>query len=128
MILLDTCVLLWLAASPERISPTAREHIAKAEGHLLVSATSAFEIGIKHRKGKLRLPLPPDQWFAEVVDFHGLREIPINREIAVHSTLLPPLHSDPCDRFLMATAQLGKYKLLTPDHLITSYPDVETVW
>lgn len=51
MLLLDTCAVLWLAADPARLSTTARHQIAADPAHLYVSAISAFEVGLKHRKG-----------------------------------------------------------------------------
>ena len=128
MILLDTCVLLWLAADQSKLSLKARELLGKSSGELVVSAISAFEIGLKHSKNKLRLPKSPDVWFHEALSFYDLRAIPITSEIAARSTLLPKLHADPCDRFLIATAQLGKYRLMTSDQSIAAYPDVDVIW
>lgn len=47
MILLDTCVLLWLAADPRAISTRAAELINRTPEGLFVSAISAFEVGQK---------------------------------------------------------------------------------
>jgi len=126
--LLDTCVLLWLAAAPTKLSAAARKRLSQQRGRLFVSAISAFEIGVKHSRGKLELPLPPDEWYAQALEFHGLREIPVNGPIALRSTALPRLHADPCDRMIVATAQLQGMTLLTPDPLIQAYPDIEVVW
>ena len=35
---------------------------------VLVSAISAWEIGLKQAKGKLSLPLPPDAWFRRALE------------------------------------------------------------
>ena len=58
MVLLDTCTLLWLVAAPERLSGIAKGLIEGAT-EAFVSAISAFEIGIKHSRGALDLPLDP---------------------------------------------------------------------
>jgi PIN domain nuclease of toxin-antitoxin system len=128
VILLDTCVLLWLAADPSRLSKLALDQLSEHRGRLFVSAISAFEIGIKHRKGKLELPMPPDDWYEEALEFHGLAEIPVSGRIASRSTLLPSLHSDPCDRILVATAQQHGVAILTPDPLIQAYPEIRWLW
>ena len=128
MYLLDTCTLLWLVADQSKLSRSALECIDSNDAALFVSSISAFEIGVKHRKGRLRLPMSPDAWFAGVVEFHDLREIRVDGPIAAHSTTLPTLHADPCDRMLVATAQRYRLKILTPDPLIGRYPGVETVW
>ena len=128
MILLDTCTLLWLAADERRLSATAREAIAANAGELFLSSISAFEIGVKHHKGNLELPLPPRIWVGRVLEQHGIVEIPVNCAIATASTALPRLHGDPCDRIIVATAQLHDLTILTPDTLIRAYPNVSVDW
>lgn len=128
MILLDTCTLLWLVGGSDRLSATARERLSEAAGELFVSSISAFEIGIKQRKGKLTLPMDAERWFAGALEFHGLLEVPVDARIAVRSTQLPPLHADPCDRMIVATAQLLGLTVLTPDPGIAAYPDADTAW
>ena len=128
MILLDTCALLWLASDQKRLSVKAKKEIEKCAGALFVSAISAFEISIKCRNKKLELPLPSVDWFSEALDFHGIREIPITSSIAVSAVLLPPLHNDPCDRIIIATAHLNKMKIITCDPFISSYKQAVVIW
>lgn len=128
MLLLDTCSLLWLVADQDRLSARARSLLAAKAGALFVSAISAFEIGIKARRKALTLLLPPEEWYARALEFHGLREIPVDGRIACRSTQLPPLHGDPCDRIIVATAQLAAMTLVTPDPLIRAYPGIEVAW
>jgi len=45
-------------------------------------AISGFEISVKHRKGKLGLPLPPREWLAQAFAAYVLRELPITLQIA----------------------------------------------
>lgn len=129
MILLDTCALLWLANGSDNLSPPAQELLRENAGSLFVSAFSAWEIALKHRSGKLELPRDtPAEWFAAVLEQHGLREIPVDSRIAAASVALPPLHTDPADRILIATAQTQDLTLLTPDALIRQYPELKTAW
>ena len=128
MTLLDTCTLLWLAADPSKLSDAAKEVLSKEDEPLFVSAISAFEIGLKHRKGRLSLPMEPDVWYERALAFHGLGEIHLSGKIAARSTMLPELHSDPCDRIIVATAQLLDLTILTPDDLIKAYPDIDVIW
>lgn len=127
MILLDTCTLLWLARG-EGLSPRAAEVITNSENGLFVSSISAMEIGTKMAKGKLVLPRPLREWWATVVEQHGMGEVPVEVEIAIASTQLPPIHGDPFDRLLIATARHLGATLLTPDAHIRSYPGLHTVW
>ena len=128
MLLLDTCAVLWLADDQESLSARAREAIEESAAGLFVSAISAFEIAIKHRQGKLRLPLEPAEWYAEALETHGLSEIPVSGEIALRATALPPIHRDPCDRFIIATALTKDLAVVTPDRTIPQYPGVRVVW
>jgi PIN domain nuclease of toxin-antitoxin system len=128
MILLDTCALLWLAANQKKLSPKAKQTIAEHAGSLFVSAITAFEIATKHRRGTLALSLPPREWYAATLDFHGIRELPVTGEIAIASAQLPRLHNDPCDRIIIATAAMNGMQVLTPDRLISQYRQGGTVW
>jgi PIN domain nuclease of toxin-antitoxin system len=53
MYLLDTCVLLWLAADQHSLSEKVIEILSSHPSGLFISAISAFEIGVKSAKGKL---------------------------------------------------------------------------
>ena len=128
MYLLDTCTLLWLVADQSRLSGRARRCIGDHSESLFVSAISAFEIALRHEHKKLRLPLPPPTWWSEVLSFHGITEIPVTGEIGAMSAMLPPLHNDPCDRLIMATAQAHRMTILTPDSHISQYPKIEVEW
>ena len=128
MILLDTCTLLWLALEPARLSPVARGAIAGSAGDCFVSAFSAWEIAWKQRNGGLRLELDPSRWFPLALENHSLRELPLTAAITLRMAALPQIHRDPADRFLIATAQEHRLRLLTPDPLIRQYPDLVTLW
>ncbi len=128
MFLLDTCTLLWLAADHARLSDEVIARLIRHPDKVFVSAISAFEVGIKHRKGKLELPMEPSRWYEAVLRFHHVPEIPVDGRIASRSTELPRLHADPCDRMIIATAQLAELVILTPDSLIGSYPETQVIW
>jgi PIN domain nuclease of toxin-antitoxin system len=128
MLLLDTCALLWLAAEPSRLSPAARDAIAAQPAQLFVSAISAFEIGLKHRKGRLDLGMAPEAWWSRAVAHHGLRVLPVTDAIALASTALPTLHADPCDRIIVSTAELHGTRIVTSDPLIRQYPSAIVIW
>ncbi len=128
MILLDTCALLWLASDQGQLSEKAKKCIGSNAGSLFVSAITAFEIAVKCRNKRLELRLPPMDWFTEALDFHGITELPITSSIAVSSVQLPALHTDPCDRIIIATAQMHAMKILTRDKVIVKYKEAEVIW
>ena len=128
MLLLDTCTLLWLAADRKKLSDRAAELIGSHPGALFLSAISAFEIGVKHRKGGLELPMGAPEWIELALAHHGVTEVAVDCAIAAASTELPALHADPCDRIIVATALLRNLTILSPDPLLGQYPDVRTAW
>ncbi len=126
--LLDTCTLFWLVSEPERISNPAKNVLLENPGNLFVSAISAFEFGVKERKGIFKFPYPTEEWFRRVLKDSGVAQVPINFQIATKSTQLPPHHTDPCDRIIVATAQEYGMRIVTPDPLIRKYPQAECIW
>ena len=97
-------------------------------GRLFVSAISAFEIGVKHRKGKIIFPSDPGTWFRQALRLHGIRPIAVTHRVALVSTALPLLHNDPMDRIIVATARVRKLTVLTPDQHIRQYPEISSAW
>ena len=128
MVLLDTCTLLWLVGREDRISAMAAGIIGRNADSLYVSAISGFEIGVKCAKGRLQLPQAPHDWLQRALAHHGITEIPVTMELALKACLLPQIHRDPCDRIIVATAQMMSCRVATPDPLIRSYPGIECDW
>jgi PIN domain nuclease of toxin-antitoxin system len=126
--LLDTCALLWLADDPERLPEAVRRVLSNAGSIIYVSPVSAWELGIKVAKGKLELPKPVRQWFAEVCRQRTLIEVPLTSWLAARSTELAPIHKDPFDRVLISTALELSLTLMTPDPFIARYPNLITLW
>jgi PIN domain nuclease of toxin-antitoxin system len=119
--ILDTCALLWLAGGGEnRLSDTALKKIDEALD-VYVSAITGFEIGIKHRVGKLQLPVPPEEWFDEVLNFHRIEKLDLDLELCIRASQLPMFHKDPCDRFIIATALTLQMPVVTLDRRIGEY-------
>jgi PIN domain nuclease of toxin-antitoxin system len=127
-LLLDTCVLLWMVGDPTQLSEAAHAALTAPDAELYISAISAFEIAIKHRKGKLALPLPPREWCRQVIASYALRELPVTTEIAALAPDVAVSHADPCDRMIVATAQIHGLRVVTSDRLISACSSVETLW
>jgi PIN domain nuclease of toxin-antitoxin system len=86
-----------------------------------VSAISGFEIGIKVQKGELELPARPADWFAVVLEHHDLEVLPLDLEVCIRSTELPAIHADPCDRMIIAAAQVHHLPVVTTDPIFSRY-------
>jgi len=124
-LILDTCAMLWLASGDKKLSNTAVGAINQAPV-VFVSAITGFEIAIKVAKKKLQLPLPPAAWFVDVLEHHDLTVLPLTVEICIEAAQLPPIHIDPCDRFIIAAARLNKWTVVTADTRFEKY-DVPTI-
>jgi len=122
LILLDTHVLLWQEQGDRRLGPNTRHAVAHAlaEGQAAVSAISFWEVGMRMQKGQLALRFELDVWRRDLLD-QGLSEIPVNGRLAARAGLLPDLHGDPADRFIVATALEG-HRLVTADERILAWP------
>ena len=118
--ILDTCALLWLAQGEGELSEVALQRIDVAPV-VYISAISGFEIGIKVQKGKLELPARPADWFTAVLAHHNLEVLLLNLEICIRSTELPAIHADPCDRMIIATAQVHHLPVVTTDPIFAQY-------
>lgn len=118
--LLDTCALLWLAEGGKHFSRDLQDQI-EAAPVVFVSAISAFEIAVKCRSGKLKLPVPPAEWFEAIVDHHGLAVQPLDWDVCIAAAELPPVHKDPCDRFIIATAKVRGLPVVTEDAVFHNY-------
>ena len=130
MILLDTCVFLWLNEDPAALPVLVMDLIRKTPvGNRFVSAMTALEIAIKARKGRLQIPgSQPRLWFDAAVAERGLSVIPITVGIAFRSASLPDLHKDPADRVIIATAIEHHLTIVTPDRMISQYPKIKVSW
>jgi len=118
--LLDTCALLWLAHDQTRISAETLKRIDDAPVVFIASATG-FEIGLKYKAGKLRLPTPPPKWIGEILVHHQIDVIDLSLDISIRATELPPIHKDPCDRFIIATALTKGLPVVTADQRFAGY-------
>ncbi|MCU0786060.1 MAG: type II toxin-antitoxin system VapC family toxin [Verrucomicrobia bacterium] len=118
--ILDTCALLWLAAGDKKLSRATLKKINEAPA-VYVSAISGFEVAIKSQRGKLKLPLPPAEWFEQVAAHHGLTVLPLALDVCIQAAELPPIHDDPCDRFIIAAARLNDLPVVTTDERFEKY-------
>lgn len=92
-----------------------------------LSPVSAWEITIKHLRGRLPLPEPPQRFVPAQRKAHGIGTFPLDEEAVLHLSRLPAHHKDPFDRMLICQAIAHGLTILTPDPLITRYP-VRTAW
>ena len=117
-----------LGGMQEGIPPKTLNLLNKHADDLYVSAISSFEIVLKHRLGKLGLPLPGRIWYLKAIELYVIREIDVSAEIAMRSAELPFIHKDPCDRVIISTALVTGMAIVTSDKIIPQYEKVKTIW
>jgi PIN domain nuclease of toxin-antitoxin system len=95
---------------------------AGAIGKVLVSAISVWEVGMLEAKGRVRFTVEVGEWVRRALAAPGVHLAPLTPEIALDSTRLPePVHGDPADRILVATARRMGATLVTRDTKILDY-------
>jgi PIN domain nuclease of toxin-antitoxin system len=129
MLVADTCVLIFDALTPERLTPRAQVAIAAAEsdGSLCCSDISLWEISMLVHRGRLDPGTGALDFLRLLLAARRLRVLPIGPEIADLAGSLD-LHGDPADRVIAATAVHHQGILLTPDHKLRASQAVQTVW
>ncbi|MBE9541494.1 MAG: type II toxin-antitoxin system VapC family toxin [Proteobacteria bacterium] len=131
MILLDTHVWVWFVSNPELLSKAAKNAIDSAmeQKEIFISSISAWEIALLVAKGRLYLTLEVNDWVAKSERLPFLQFLPVDNYVAVKSVNLPqPLHSDPADRIIIATAITIGAPVVTKDEKVLNYPHVKTIW
>lgn len=115
--LLDTHVLLWWLAEPERLSAEAMRVIADGDNTLYFSAAGAWEMAIKKTLGRLDYPgnLP------EVLAENRIVALPITLAHALAVADLPLHHRDPFDRIQIAQARSDGLTIITRDPEFRAY-------
>ncbi len=126
-LLLDTQAFLWLAGTPERLSPRARRAIEAGRNEVFLSAASVWEIAIKTRIGRLQLGRDLEDFVPERMTENSLLPMPVLMPHAVKVASMPQIHGDPFDRLLVAQAIVEDLHLVTADRELRKYA-VKVVW
>lgn len=113
-ILLDTNALLWLAATPERIAPSARGVLEHQGNELFVSAASAWEVAIKTRIGRIDGSPLLSAW-SEVLAGMNATDLVIDAADAMMAGQLNWAHKDPFDRMIVSQAARRGLTIATSD-------------
>lgn len=84
---------------------------------MAVSAASAWEIAIKRALGKLEAP---DDLLA-AIEANDFLSLPITLADGLAAGRLPPYHSDPFDRMLVAQARVEHFTIVSRDRRLAQY-------
>lgn len=119
-LLLDTHIWLWSLAEPGKLGRRVKSAIARAGNELWVSPISVWELLVLAEHGRVKLDDEPRKWIAEALARTPAQEAVLNFDVAIRSREIALAHSDPADRFLVATASVYGLTLVTADESLIS--------
>lgn len=126
--MLDTHVVHWWSAEPDRLSPAGTRALSAAD-ELAVSAISWFELAWLARHERITLTIPLRSWLEQLGA--QVRTIGITPAIADTAVSLPAsFPGDPADRLIYATAVEHGWRLVTKDERLRAHrhPRPLTLW
>ena len=124
-LLVDTCAIVWLATGDRKLSQFARDAMRDAE-LLCFSSISIWEIARLVKAGDLEIPVSSMRLAEMLVERYDMKEFPVNNSVSLRASALPEIHRDPADRFIIATALINDFTVVTGDHRFAEY-GVETI-
>lgn len=116
--LLDTNIALLALAEPRRLSRLI--HKAVESGPNFLSVISYWEVVLKINRGKLDVG-EPRAWWSDALSFLAATPLPLRPDHIAVLCELPPAHTDPFDRALIAQATVEGLALVTADTEIPKY-------
>jgi PIN domain nuclease of toxin-antitoxin system len=127
-VVLDTHVVHWWSAEPDRVSRTAAEVLTDAD-ELAVAAIAWFELAWLARHERIVVTTPLRSWLEGLAQ--RVRTVTLTPAVAATAVELPAsFPGDPADRLIYATAiELG-CPLVTKDRRLRAHrhPRRVTVW
>jgi PIN domain nuclease of toxin-antitoxin system len=116
-LLLDSHAFLWWIMDRPRLTDHAGDEISDRGNTVLISAATIWELEIKRASGRLEF----DVDLPHEVARRSFTPLPVTSEHGVTAARLPPHHSDPFDRMLVAQAQIEGLTIVTSDRIISRY-------
>ncbi len=126
-VLLDTHLLLWIAAEPDRLPDEVRDLVNDESIDAWFSVASLWEVTIKSSLERSDFALDARVLRRGLLE-SGFPELAIDATHVVAVADLPPIHRDPFDRLLIAQGRVEGMTLLTVDERLAGYgPTVRLV-
>ena len=129
MVLLDTHVLVWTIADPDKLSKRAREAIreARSESSVAIADFTLWELAWLLEHHRIRVWGTLESFVREATEQVAVK--PITPEIAAIAVRLPATFPrDPGDRLIASTAISYGVPLITADEQIRKSATVSTLW
>jgi len=114
-LLLDTHIWIWNDLEPSKITSDINRELASPYNQLWLSPVSVWETVVLLEKRRIILKQDFGQWVQDSVEALQLQEDALTWQVAHELRFTPLGHSDPADRFLVATAKVYDLTLVTAD-------------
>jgi PIN domain nuclease of toxin-antitoxin system len=121
---MDTHIWLWLLDSSGKLNRQILRRLKDQQNELWLSPISTWEVLTLHHKGRIQLRGDLSEWMAKATA--GTKEAPITHEIAFAARQLP-LHQDPADRLIAATAMVLDLTVVTADERLLVLGNIKTL-
>ena len=131
MILLDTHVLAWLVADPDRLSRQATSAIrrARVSDGVAISSITVWELALLFARGIIRSQTTVESSVQNLLTRSAVVILPITSEVAAIGTQFSADYSkDPADRLIGATAMAEGIALVTKDERLRACHLLKTIW
>src|SRR6185437_3777191 len=131
MIILDTCILIFDALTPEKLTSVAKKAITSAEKkeQLFCCDISLWEIAMLVERKRFNPGVDIQTFLKLLLQARSFQVLPITLEVAVLSTTHSICnHFDPADRLIAATALHHSAQLITCDKQLRSIPELSIIW
>ena len=126
MVVLDTHLWIWYVNENfDQIPRQWLEQIRQADV-VAVSVISCYEIALAYNKGRLAIHIPVQDQLTDSLAPAGIGLLPLTPTITVRAVNLSPIHKDPFDRLIIATALEYDAMLASVDSLFSKYPELES--
>lgn len=123
-LLLDTHIWLWFVIDPSRLGRSTFQTLKNVNNELWLSPISTWEALTLHYKKRVHLQGDLSTWATKATT--GLKEAVPTHEIMLAARQLP-LHQDPSDRILAATALVLDLTLVTADQRLLQLKSIKTL-
>ena len=130
MILLDTHALVYDAIRPQSLSRAAARAINAGiqDGELCCADVSLWEIATLIDRGRLKVDASIDDFLRDVIARRAFTVLSITPAIAARAQTILPVHRDPMDRIIAATAAVHDARLITSDETIRAALGRRVIW
>ena len=118
-VLLDSHALLWWFSDNAKLSKTAKNAIRT--GDVYVSSVTAYELGIKFRRGQLAEASELFSDFELYCADEMFQLLPVKAEHALAAAAFDDSHRDPFDRLIAGQSLVERLAVVTVDKAMHSF-------